>query len=133
MQDLCVELGDQRVQFIDGVEDLDALGVRVESHLEGARHGGDPAPELLLGVLEALGHEVDGLVLLVLVRLQGGGGRIEGAQLGLVADGVQKLPVGGQQTGTVRLDFTILFAQSELDSEPVDLSGPNQRHVNLFS
>ena len=35
--------------------------------------------------------------------------------------------VGGQETGTVRLDFAIFLAQSELDSEPVDLWGSNQR------
>lgn len=129
MQDLGVELSHQRVQFVDRVQDLDALGVWVESDLEGARHGGHPATELLLGVLEALGHIVDGLVLLVLVRLQRGGCGVEGAQLGLVADGVQELTVGRQETGSVRLDFAIFLAQAELDSEPVDLWGSNERET----
>lgn len=121
VQDLCVELGDQRVHLLHGVEHLDGLRVRVEAHLEGSRHARHPSAELLFGVLEALRHIVDGLVLLVLVRLDGRLCRLEGAQLGFVADRVQQFTVGGQQTGSVRLDFAILLAQAELDGEPVDL------------
>lgn len=128
MKDLGVKLSDQRVQLVHRVQDLDPFRVRVESHLEGSRHGGHPATELLLGVLEALGHVVDGLVLLVLVRLQRRGCGVEWAQLRLVADRVQELTVGRQQTGTIGLDFTIFLAQTELDSEPVDLWGSKQRH-----
>lgn len=129
VQDLSVELCHECVQLVDRVQDLDALRVRVESHLEGSRHGGHPATELLLGVLEALGDVVDGLVLLILVRLEGGGGGVEGAQLGLVADGVQELTVGGQEASAVRLDFAIFLAETELDSEPVDLWGSKQRET----
>lgn len=123
VQDLSVELGDQCVQLVHGVEDFDALSVRVESHLERAGHGWHPAPEFLLGVFEALGHVVNGLVLLVLVWLQGRGCGVEGAQLWLVRDGVQELTVGGQQSSTVRLDFAVFLAQAELHREPVDLDG----------
>ena len=90
VQHFGVELRHQRLELVDRVQHLDALCVWVESHLEGSGHGGHPATELLLGVLEALGHVVDGLVLLVLVGLQGGGRGIEGSQLGLVAHGVQE-------------------------------------------
>lgn len=129
VQDLGVELCHECVQLVYRVQDLNALRVRVESNLEGSRHGGHPATELLLGVLEALGDVVDGLVLLILVRLERSGGGVEGAQLGLVADGVQELTIGGQEASTVRLDFAIFLAETELDSEPVDLWGSKQRET----
>lgn len=126
VQDLGVHLVDQSLQLVHGVEDLDALGVRVEAHLEGTGHGADPATELVLGVLEALGHVVDGLVLLVLVRLDGRGGGLEGAVLALVADGVEQLAVGAQESGAVGLDLTVFLAETELNSEPVDLQIENR-------
>lgn len=144
MEQLGVHLGDEGLELVDRVEDLDALRVRVEAHLERPRHRRHPAAELLLGVLEALRHVVDRLVLLVLVRLHGRGGRLERAQLGLVAEGVQQLAVRRKQTGAVRLHVRAsgFFAQTELDGEPVDLRekenrrfsicGPNNKSIALI-
>lgn len=121
MKYLRVHLMHQCLQLIDRVENLDAFGMRIEAHLERTRHGADPATELVLGILETLGHVVDGLIFLILIRLHGGDGGLECAMLALVADGVEQLAVGAQQTGTVGLDLTVLLAQTELDGEPVDL------------
>lgn len=59
----------------------------------GITQGGDPAlaagpPELVLGIAEALGHEVHGLVGLVLVRLHGHSFRVKGPDLGLLGQAV---------------------------------------------
>jgi len=121
VQDLRVHLVHQGLQLVNGVQNLDALGVRVEAHLEGTRHGADPATELVLGILEALGHVVDGLVLLVLVGLHGRGSGLEGTVLALVADGVQQLTVGAQESSAIGLDLTMFLAETELNSKPVDL------------
>lgn len=121
MQNLRVHLVHQSLQLVDGVQHLDALGVRVETHLEWTRHGAHPATELVLGILEALGHIVDGLVLLILVGLHGGGCGLEGAVLALVADGMEQLTVGAQESSTVGLDLTMFLAETELNSEPVNL------------
>ena len=43
VQHLGVELPDQRLQLVHGVQHLHALRVRVETHLEGSRHGRHPA------------------------------------------------------------------------------------------
>lgn len=93
----------------------------VEAYFERPGHGGHPAPELVFGIFKALGYVVDGLVLLVLVGLYGGGRGFEGPVLGFVAQGVQKLSVSGQESSTVSLDGSIFFAETELNSEPVDL------------
>ena len=79
------------------------------------------APELVHGVLEALRDVVDLLVGLVVVRLHGGRGRVELAQLGLVGERVEQLAVGGEQAGPVGADFAVLPAEAELDGEPVEL------------
>lgn len=120
MEHLQVELPHQVVQPVDAVEHLDALGVRVVPDLVRPAHGGHPPSELLLGVFEALGDVVDGLVLLVLVRLHGGHLGVEGSVLGLVGDGVEQFAVGGQQAGAVGLHLAVLLAEPELDGEPVD-------------
>lgn len=49
-------------------------------------------PELVLGVAETLRHEVDGLVGLVLVGLQGGRVGVEGPDLRLLGEGVLRGP-----------------------------------------
>lgn len=103
----------------------------VEADLEWPGHGRDPAAELFLGILEALGDVVDWLVFLVLVGLDGGAGRVKSAVLGLVADGVQQFSVGRQQTGTVGLDFVVFLAQTELYGEPVDLR--NRENIKPIS
>lgn len=121
MQDLGVQLRHQGIELVDGVEHFNALGVWVEAYLERPGHGRDPAAELLLGILEALGDVVDWLIFLVLVGLDGGAGRLECAVLWLVTDGVQQFSVSRQQTGTVSLDFVVFLAQTELYGEPVDL------------
>lgn len=95
--------------------------MRVEANLERTRHVRYPSTELLLGILEALGNEVDRLILLVLIRLDSCLCRVEWAVLGLVAHCVQQLTVGGQQTGTVSFDLVVFFAQAELNCEPVNL------------
>lgn len=121
MQHLGVELMHQGVQLVDGVEHLDAARVRVEAHLEWTRHGRHPAPELVLGVLEALGDIVHRLVFLVLVGLDGGDGRLEGSELGFVAQSVEQLTVGAQEAGAVGLDLSGLFAQAKFNRKPVYL------------
>lgn len=121
VQNLRIHLMDQCVQLVHGVQDLDALGVWVEAHLEWTRHGADPATELILGILEALGHIVDGLIFLILVRLHSCDCRLEWTMLALVANRVQQLTVGAQQTGAVGLDLAVFLAETELNSEPVDL------------
>lgn len=121
MEDLCVELVYKRLEFLHRVEHLDAAGVRVESHFERPRHGRHPAPELILHVVEALRHVVDRLVLLVLVGLDGRHRRFEGSQLRLIAQSVEQLPVGAQQAGAVGFHNTAFLAQTELDSEPINL------------
>lgn len=45
-----VELGYERLQAVDGVEDLDAFCVRVEPHFEGSGHGRHPASARLYHV-----------------------------------------------------------------------------------
>lgn len=121
VEHLGVELVHEGLQLVHGVQHLDAPRVRVEAHLEGSRHVGHPAPELVLGVLEALRDEVDGLVFLVLVGLHGGYGRFEGPQFRLVAEGVQQLSVGAEQAGAVGLHGAVLLAKAELHCEPVHL------------
>lgn len=121
MKNLRVHLVHQCLQFVHRIENLNTFGVRVEAHLEGTRHGAHPTAELVLGILETLGHIVDGLILLILVGLHCSHSWLEGAMLALVADGVQQLAVGAEQTGTVGLNLTVLLAQTELHGEPVDL------------
>lgn len=111
----------QCLQLINGIENLNTFGVRIEAHLEGTRHGADPATELILGILETLSHIVDGLIFLILIRLHCSHCGLEGAMLALIADGMEQLTVGAQQTSTVGLDLTVLLAQTELNGEPVDL------------
>lgn len=43
VQHLRVQLPDESLQLVHGVEHFHALGVGVEAHLEGSRHGGHPA------------------------------------------------------------------------------------------
>lgn len=43
MQHLGVQLPDQRLELVDGVQHLHAFGVGVEADLEWSRHGGHPA------------------------------------------------------------------------------------------
>lgn len=125
MQQFGVHLCDEGVQFVNRVQHLDTFGVRVESHFERTRHGRDPSSEFLLGILETFGYIVDGLVFLVLVRLDGCRGRFEWSQLRFVAQSVQQFTVGRKQTGTVGLDIVAasLLAQTELNGEPVNLCG----------
>lgn len=122
VQDFGVHLLDEGLQFIDGVEDLNTFGVGVEADLEGARHGGDPATELILGIGEALGHKVDWLIFLILVGLDGGGGGLEGTVLTFVAKRVQQFTVGGQETGSISFHLTTFLAQTEFHGKPVDLA-----------
>lgn len=46
MQHLCVELPDERLELVHRVQDFYALRVRIETNLEGSRHGGYPASEI---------------------------------------------------------------------------------------
>lgn len=126
MQDFGVHLVDKSLQFVDRVEDLDAFGVRIEAHFEWTRHGAHPATELVLGILEALGYIVNGLILLILIRLHSCGSRLKGAMLALVADGMQQFTVGAQETSSVGLDLAVFLAETELNSEPVDLFNQNK-------
>lgn len=63
---LDVELGYRTFEPLDAVKDLDLLRVRVVPDLERPRHRRYPAPELLLRVLEAVGHVVNRLIFLIL-------------------------------------------------------------------
>jgi len=47
--------------------------------------------------------------------------------LALVADGVQQLAVGAQESSAVGLDLTMFLAETELNSEPVDLEMAKNR------
>lgn len=123
MEHFGVELRHERLQLVDRVQDLDALGVRIEADLEGTRHAGHPPTELLLGIFEALGDEVDWLILLILVRLDSCLCGVEWTVLGLVAHRVQQLAIGGQQTGTIGFDLVVFFAQAKLNCKPVNLLG----------
>lgn len=93
VKNLGVELVHKRFKLRNIIEHFDATGVRIESHLERPRHGRHPTPELVFHVVKALRHIIDGLVLLVLVRLHRGGCRLERPQLWLVAERVQELAV----------------------------------------
>lgn len=121
MEYLRVHLMHQCLQFINGIENLNTFGVRIEAHLEGTRHGANPATEFILGILETLSHIVDGLIFLILIRLDSSNCGLEGTMLTLIADGMEQLTVGTQQTSTVGLHLTVLLAQTELNGEPVDL------------
>lgn len=59
---LAVDIGDQHLDLSLGVEKLDGLRVRVIPNSEWARNGRSEVYHFLLGVLEALGDEVDWLV-----------------------------------------------------------------------
>lgn len=93
MKQFGVHLCNDGVQFVDRVKHLYSLRVWVESDLERTRHSRHPSTELLLGIFETLGHIVDGLILLVLVGLDGCRGWLEWSQLGLIAESMQKLTV----------------------------------------
>lgn len=129
------QLRHESLQLFDRVQlnDLDALGVGVEADLEGARHLGHPLAELLLSVFEALGDEVDWLILLILVRLDSCGRRIEWTVFWLVTHGVQQLAVSGQQTGAVGFDFVVFLAQAELNCEPVNLFGGKRTWITNWN
>lgn len=131
----CSELRHESLQLFDWVQlnDLDALGVGVEADFEGARHLCNPLAELLLGVFEAFGDEVDWLVLLILVRLDCGGCRVEWTVFWLVTHGMQQLAVSGQQTGAVRFDFVVFLAQAELNCEPVNLFGRKRIRITNWN
>lgn len=128
----CSEMCDERLQLFDGVklDNLDGLCVWIEAHLEGSRHGGHPLAELLLGILEALGHEVDWLILLVLVGLDSGGGWVEWTVLRLVAHSMQQLSVGGQESSAISFDLIVFFAQAELNCKPVNLFRAEENKIS---
>lgn len=80
-----------------------------------------PTAEFLFGILEAIRHEVDRLVILILVLLNGGGFWLERSMLAFAArERVKKLPIGGQKAGTVGFHIRPLFAEAEFDGEPVN-------------
>lgn len=80
-----------------------------------------PTAKFLFGILEAIRHEVDRLVILILVLLNGGGFWLERSMLAFAArERVKKLPIGGQKAGTVGFHIRPLFAEAEFDGEPVN-------------
>ena len=78
-------------------------------------------PDFFLHVVEALGHVVDGLVVLVVVLLYARLARVKLALLGHVGQGVVQLTKGRQQPGPVGPHLAVLTAQAELHGEPVQL------------
>lgn len=52
MKHLQVELGDEVLHLVHGVQHLHPLGVGVESHLVGSGHGGHPTSEMREGKRE---------------------------------------------------------------------------------
>jgi len=78
-------------------------------------------PHFVFHLVERIADEVDGLEVLVVVLLQGGGGRVEVEQLRPVRESVLQFAVSRQQTGAVRAQLTVLLAQPELHREPVQL------------
>merc|ERR1719259_1319208 len=83
------------------------------------RDGGREVYHLLLGVLKALGHVVEGLVGGDGVLGHACLGWVEGQQFGLVAHGVLQLTERREQTRAVRLDGPLLATHAELHREPV--------------
>lgn len=110
MQHFGVQLRHERFQFVDRVQDLNTFGVRIEANFEWTRHAGDPSTELLLGIFEAFGDEIDGLIFLILIRLNSCLCWVEWTVLGLVAYSVQQLAVGRQQTGAICFDLVVFLA-----------------------
>lgn len=80
------------------------------------------SPELFHGVLHPFGHEIYILVVLVLVWLHGGQGRLELAVLWLVGERVLELPEAAEETCTPRPHLSLLLTQSKLHREPVHLT-----------
>lgn len=80
-----------------------------------------PTAEFLFGILEALRHEVDRLVILILVLLNGGGLWLERSMLAFAArERVKELAVGGQKAGAVGFHIRPFLAEAELDGEPIN-------------
>lgn len=95
--------------------------IELAEHYAAMIHKSACIPEFVLGVLETFGHEIYGLVLLVLVRLHGRQGRFERPEFGFAGHGVQEFAVSGQQPGAVRLHLAVFLTQTEFDREPVHL------------
>ena len=74
---------------------------------------------LLLGVLEALGDVVEGLVLGDGVLGHPGLLRLEVPELGLPGQAPLQLSERGQEPGPVSLELPVLSRDAELDGEPV--------------
>ena len=74
---------------------------------------------LLLGVLEALGDVVEGLVLGDGVLGHSGLLGLEVPELRLPGQAPLQLPEGGQEPGPVSLELPVLPRDAELDGEPV--------------
>lgn len=58
VQHFGVQLPDESLQLVDGVEHFHALRVRVEAHLEGTRHGGHPASASKSHALVTITHYI---------------------------------------------------------------------------
>ena len=115
------------VEVVGRLDRLDSLGIRVVPDLEALLKGIGKVPHLLLGLLEGLGDEVDGLVVCDRVLLQAGRRWLESLVLGrvlelailalarLVGQAVLQFTEGGQQPGPVGLELALLPADPELD------------------
>ena len=79
------------------------------------------APEFVKSVLQTFGHKVNVLIVLILVRLHRAGVGLVGQQLRFSGQRMYQLAVTGQQTSAESPQLAVLFAQAELDGEPVHL------------
>lgn len=104
----------------------------IETYFEGSGHSGYPTTELVLGIFETFGYVVNGLVFLILIGLYGGGCGFECTMFTFVGDGMQQFAVRGQETSTISLDLAMFFAQTEFNSEPVDLNVKNETEKKIF-
>lgn len=76
---------------------------------------------LLLGTFKTISHVVHRLELCNRVFGDASDLRLEVLQLGLVREAVLQFSVGGEQTSSIGLQFTLLAAQTVLHSKPEDL------------
>ena len=102
------------------VENFDVLSVGVVANGEGTVEGLGVLADLLLGVFEGLGDEVDGLVGGDGVGSYGSDGRIEGEEFRLVRKAVFEFTEGGEETSTVGADRAVFLGETELYGEPVN-------------
>lgn len=100
------------------VKNFHTCRVGIVADAERAGDGVGVGDHLLDGVVEAVCHEVDRLVLGDRVLLLASRWRVELAVFGFVGQAVLEFAKRREQTGTEGFQLTILATQTELDREP---------------